>query len=76
VGRYKLSPDKTDQELVQRDVLAFLNGSNVLTLRWLRPAGDLVSPKNMLHLPNIKWDMVPTKQMHEPRDVPELCEEA
>jgi hypothetical protein len=75
MGRYQFSPDETPYERVQNKVPSFLNGSDFLTLRWLRPAGDLVGPKNVVYLPSVPWEMVPRNRTHQHRVIPELCEE-
>lgn len=76
MGRLQLSPDESGVEEVQRDVPAFLNGSDFLTLRWLTAADNLVGPKNFLDLSSVDDSILPMAKTHQHRVIPEICAEA
>lgn len=82
IGRLQFSPDEDESsnKQVQRHGMvlpATLNASDFLTLRWLRPATDLVGPKNIIDLSTVDAQLVLRQSaVYQHRVLTEICPEA
>lgn len=73
MGRLQLSPDESPTRLVSSRVPFYLDGKDFLTTRWLRPADDLVGPKNVVDLSSVPRSQIPRDRTHQHRVLPEFC---
>lgn len=76
MGRLQYSPDESPLSQVEKNVPHYLNASQFLTLRWLRPADNLVGPKNILFLRGVDTILIPSNFTHQHRVIYEKCGKA